>query len=180
MLEAIQSRRSIRQYKADQKIDAAQLNVILESARIAPSGSNTQPWHFVVVQSDENRQRVADVSHNQQWMMTAPLHIACVADIGPRVESTSGMILNETSPNFELKQAIRDVSIAAEHMILQAESLGLGSCWVAWFTQDQIRPVLNIPENQYVVAVLTFGYPDESPNPRPRKAMNEMVHYEVW
>lgn len=180
MLESIQSRRSIRKYKADQKVEESKLAAILESARIAPSGSNTQPWHFVVVQSEENRQKVADVSHDQQWMMTAPLHIACVADVSPRVENPEALSLNELSSNFELKQAIRDVSIATEHMVLTAESLGLGSCWVAWFTQDQIRPVLNIPENQFVVAVLTIGYPDEAPQPRPRKEMNDMVHYEVW
>ncbi len=180
MLESIQSRRSIRKYKADQKVEDAKLQEILESARIAPSGSNTQPWHFVVVQSDENRQQVANVSHDQQWMMGAPVHIACVADISPRVENSADLKVNEISTEFELKQAIRDVTIATEHMVLAAESLGLGTCWVAWFTQDQIRPVLNIPENQFVVAVLTIGYPDEAPQPRPRKAMSDIIHYEKW
>jgi len=121
MIEVIEMRRSIRKYKGDAVPDQDILRLI-ESARLAPSGSNTQPWHEI----------------------------------------------------------IRDTSIATEHIMLTASSLGLGSCWVAWFTQNEIRPVLNIPFDKYVLGIITLGYADEQPAPRPRKTMGEILHYEQW
>lgn len=180
MLNEIMSRRSIRKYKPDQPVTETQLMEILESGRIAPSGSNTQPWHFIVVQSDEMRQKIADTSHNQQWMMSAPVFIACIADARSRIPSEIPLHLDETSPEPEVKQIIRDTTIAVEHLVLSAEHLGLATCWVAWYTQEEIRPVLNVPEDKYVVGILTIGYADEAPKPRPRKTMAEILHYERW
>jgi nitroreductase len=67
-----------------------------------------------------------------------------------------------------------------EHLVLCAENLGLGTCWVAWFTQDEIRPILNIPSDKYVVGIITLGYSDESPDARPRKSLEDIIHYENW
>jgi nitroreductase len=178
-MKQIEARRSIRKYQ-NKPVEDEKIMQLLESARLAPSGSNTQPWHFIVVKSDDMRQRVARVSHDQKWMLTAPVFIVGVADISSRVKDTSDIKLYEISPNFELKQAIRDTTIALEHIVLEAETLGLGTCWVAWFTQQEIRPVLGIPEDKFVVSIITVGYPDESPNPRPRKSLDEIVHYEKW
>lgn len=75
---------------------------------------------------------------------------------------------------------IRDTSIATEHLILEATNLGLGTCWVAWFTQQTIRPILQITSNKYVVCVVTLGYAAETPKSRPRKKIEEMIHYEHW
>jgi len=179
MMEQIKARRSIRKYLpnpvADEKIFQ-----LLESARIAPSGSNTQPWHFVIVKSDQTRQELAKASHNQQWMLSAPVFIVCVADIRCRIEDDIEISVDENSPIEEMKQVIRDTSIAIEHIILEAVNLGLGTCWVAWFTQDEIRPIIQIPADKYVVGILTLGYADETPQPRPRKKLAEIIHYEKW
>jgi nitroreductase len=153
---------------------------LIESARLAPSGSNTQPWHFIVIRSEETRQKLSKVSHNQSWMVTAPVHIVCIADIRSRIDGEASISLDEYSPQQELKQIIRDTSIAIEHIVLESENLGLGICWVAWFTQEEIRPVLNIPADKYVVGVLTIGYAGENPNARPRKKLEEIIHYEKW
>jgi nitroreductase len=72
------------------------------------------------------------------------------------------------------------VAIAVEHLVLEATSLGLGTCWVAWFTQQEIRPVLGVPEDKYVVAVVTVGHPAESPAPRARRPLGGMVRAEHW
>lgn len=79
-----------------------------------------------------------------------------------------------------MKQIIRDTSIAIEHIVLQAKSLGLGTCWVSWFRQVDIRPILNIPDDKYVVTILTLGYPNENPLVRPRKQIDEFLHFENW
>ena len=181
MLKEIENRRSIRKYQ-DKPVPQDVLNDILESARLAPSGSNTQPWRFIVVRSKELREKICRADHNQSWMLTAPVFLVCVAD--PRCQMDSGsdaeFSVNEESPEISLKRVIRDTSIAVEHMALEAASQGLGTCWTGWYEQEEIRPVLNIPEDHYVCCVLTLGYPGEAPAPRPRKPMEELVRYETW
>ena len=97
-----------------------------------------------------------------------------------RISADVEITLCEESPQFELKQIIRDTAIAIEHVVLEATTAGLGTCWVAWFRQNEIRPVLGIPGDKFVVAILTVGYPEEDPKPRKRKDFKEIVHYDRW
>lgn len=179
MIKHIEMRRSIRKY-SDKPVEDEKIIQLLESARLAPSGSNTQPWHFIIVKSDSKRQKLAEASNNQRWMLTAPVFIVCIADVRSRIKDDAALSLNENSPQQELKQIIRDTSIAIEHIVLEADNLGLGTCWVAWFTQEEIRPILDIPSDKYVVCILTLGYANESPKARPRKSLEEIIHYENW
>lgn len=179
MVKEIKTRRSIRKY-IDKPVEEEKILKLLESARLAPSGNNTQPWHFIVVKSDSNKEKLAKISHNQNWMLSAPVFIVCVADIRSRIKEDIDIAIDENSPQKELKLIIRDTTIAIEHMVLEAESEGLGTCWVAWFTQEEIRPILNIPSDKYVVGILTVGYSDELPKPRPRKNLEEIIHLESW
>tara|TARA_Y100000588_G_C14127674_1_gene870147 strand:- start:351 stop:743 length:393 start_codon:yes stop_codon:yes gene_type:complete len=126
------------------------------------------------------RKKLATASHNQQWMVPAPVQIVCVADVRCRIEDSVEIQIDESSPQPEVKQIIRDTSIAIEHMLLEADSMGLGTCWIAWFTQPDIRPLLNIPKDKYVVGIVTLGYADEAPNQRPRHAFEDIVMYETW
>jgi nitroreductase len=174
-MKEIKDRRSIRKY-TNKEIDLATIGKLIESARLAPSGSNSQPWHFLTLTNKEMKEKVAKVSHDQKWMLTAPLFIVCIA----AVEADQERYLDEESPDAALKRGIRDTSIAAEHIVLEATSLGLGTCWVAWFTQKEIRAVLNLPSYTYVVGILTVGYPDEKPLQRNRKQMQEITHNEIW
>ena len=88
--------------------------------------------------------------------------------------------MDENSSLPELKQIIRDTAIAIEHILLEAESIGLSSCWTAWFAQDDIRPLLKIPSDKYVVGVITVGYSDENRKSTPRKPLDSMIRYEKW
>lgn len=178
-MKAIENRRSTRKY-LDKKVEKEKLHQLLESARLAPSGSNTQPWVFIVVESEDTKRKLAIAEHNQLWMTSAPLHIVCVADSRCRIPAEISVSLNESSPEPELKQIIRDTAIAIEHILLEAENLGLATCWTAWFEQEDIRPILNIPEDQYVCGIITVGYGDEFPTERPRKRLEDMVKYEKW
>lgn len=179
MIKEIKMRRSIREY-IDKPVEDEKIIQLLESARLAPSGSNTQPWHFIVVKSELNRQKLAEASHSQKWMLSAPVFIVCVADIRCRIKEDIDILLNEDSPQEELKQIIRDTSISIGHILLEADNLGLGTCWVAWFIQKDIRPILNIPADKYVVGILALGYANEIPKARPRKKLEEIIHYENW
>lgn len=178
-MEQITTRRSIRKY-LDRVVEDEKILRLLEGARLAPSGSNTQPWHFIVVKSEEIKKQLAAVSQDQKWMLSAPVFIACVADVRSRIKEDVCLTVDERSPEEEVKQIIRDTSIAIEHILLEAVSLGLGTCWVAWYTQKDVRPILQVPSDKYVVGIITLGYPGETPEPRPRKKLEEIIHYEKW
>lgn len=179
MIELIQHRRSIRKYLPE-PVNPEKLRAVLEAGRLSPSGNNKQPWQFIVIQSAQQRQAVMEVCHNQTWMMTAPVFIIAVADIAARVEVEPGLYLDENSPQRDLKCAIRDTAIAVGSMLLEADAQGLGTCWVGFFDQAEIRPVLGIPDDKYVLGVIPLGYPAEQPAPRPRKALSEIVRAETW
>jgi nitroreductase len=64
-----------------------------------------------------------------------------------------------------------------EHIVLEAVKLGLGTCWIGAFNEDEVKRILKIPQDKNVVALLTVGVPAESPTARPRKALEEIVSY---
>ncbi|MDS0524701.1 nitroreductase family protein [Clostridium sp. SHJSY1] len=177
MIKEIEMRRSIRKY-TNKLVEDEKITEILESGRLSPSGNNTQPWNYIVVKSENMKQKIMESSHNQKWMMTAPVFIVSIADIKCRIKED--ISIDDNSPQDDVKRIIRDTSISTGYMLLQANNLGLGVCWVAEFTQEEIRPVLNIPSDKYVVGVITLGYPAETPKSRPRKKLEDIVHYESW
>lgn len=178
-MREITERRSIRHYK-EREVEAELVERLLESARLAPSGSNTQPWNFIVVRNRETIRRLAFAAHRQEWLARVPLLLVCVADGKRRFKDDLYRPVDDYSPLPELKMMIRDSAIAMEHISLEAVNLGLGTCWACWFEQKDVRPILNVPEDRYVVGLIAVGYPDESPRERPRKPMEEMVRYEMW
>jgi len=179
MIKEIAARKSTRKY-IDTPVSDEQILQLLESARLAPSGSNTQPWNFIIVRSEETKEQIAKVDGNQMWMKNAPVFIVCVADIRCRIKDEIALSLDETSDLRELKQIIRDTAIAIEHILLEAESIGLSSCWTAYFDQADIRPILEIPSDKYVVGVVTIGYAELGGKSAPRRSLESMVRYEKW
>lgn len=178
-MKEIENRKSVRRY-LDKKLEKEKLFQVLESARFAPSGSNTQPWNFIIVESKETKEKIVAADHNQQWMLSAPVFIVCVADICCRLAPSTDMYIDETSSEPEVKMIIRDTAIAIEHILLEADSLGLAACWTGWFEQKDMRPILNIPNDKYVCGVITIGYADEVPAGRPRRRIEDIVRYEKW
>ena len=201
--DAISKRRSIRRFKPDPVPDELILQ-LLESARLAPSGSNTQPWRFIVVKDAETRQKLQSASYNQRHIGQAPVIIACCADIKAfgefpeRVEELipAGALPEKTREVFvpSLKKggmsadikwhlliaATGNTDIAIEHMALQAVELGLGTCWVRWFDDNKVKEILEIPKNIEVIALLPIGYPAEEPPQRPRFDLDKIVYYEKY
>jgi len=171
--ESIEARRSIRKYKAD-PVEPQMVREILEAARRAPSGNNSQPWRFIVVRDAAAREALAGTCHDQRWMAAAPVHIAvCAApDLRPPFD--------EETPGMDAKRAIRDTAIAIDHLMLRATELGLGTCWIGWYTQASIKPLLGVPDNVFVLGVIVVGHPAEEPGPRPRKPLAELAYEGVW
>ena len=179
MLKAIANRTSTRKYN-DTPVENEKILQLLESARMAPSGKNTQPWHFIIVTNEETKAKIAEANHNQQWMNDAPVFIVCVADIRARISDDRDVYVDENSDLPELKQVIRDTAVAIEHILLEAENIGLCSCWTGWYLQKDMRPIMGIPDDKYVVGVVTIGYNDEPGAGAQRRSLDDMIRYEKW
>jgi len=159
-MEVVKRRRSIRRYKRD-PVPRDILDQILETARIAPSAGHRQPWHFIIVKDGETKKKLGIPS----WAAEAPIVIVGCADTQVRQEPICFV----------------DVAIALEHIVLAAANFGLGTCWIGRLNADEtIKKVLEIPEQVKVVAVTPLGYPDETPGPKERKALSEIVHYNKY
>ena len=179
MIEAIQHRRSVRNFQ-EKSIEDEKLNEILEAARLAPSGNNRQPWFFIVIKDGLIKNEVAVATNNQAWIASAPVVIVAVADLCARSQDYAGMFVDEETSSFDVKRIIRDTTIAITHILLEVDNQGLGACWCGAFTQEGIRPVLGIPEDKFVLAVIPVGYPAEEPKAKPRKTLEEIIKYERW
>jgi len=167
LAEAIKKRRSIRKYLT-RKVENDKLDRVLEAGRLAPSAKNLQEWRFVVVRDEGRRKRLAEAAKGQTFVGEAPVVIAACATVTDYV-MTCGQL---TYPI--------DLAIALEHMVLTAAADGLGTCWIGAFYEEEVKKILNIPPEVRVVALLPLGYPDESPHPRPRKEIGEIVAFESW
>jgi nitroreductase len=147
--DAISSRVSCRSY-IPRDVSDEDIELIIEAARKAPSGHNVQPWRFVILKGTECG-KLKGVA-TQKFVWTAPCVIVCCADLSG-YESTSRL---DDPP---LTKAVRDLSIASAFMVLQAEELGLGSCYVGWIDKNLINEKLGIPKEMIVPFVITLGYP---------------------
>ena len=175
VFEVIRERRSVRSY-LDQPIEEEKINLILESARLAPSASNSQPWHFYVV---KNKDKIKALSEKMplgsklvinSFMAQAPVIIVATAGPIPFLQKFLSYLVNK-------RWYYLDVAIALEHMVLTAWDLGIGSCWIGWFDEKKIKKLLDIPAKQEVIAMLTLGYPKEKGShfPKHRKKLEEIL-----
>ena len=165
--EVIQKRYSCRSYK-DTPVPEEKLKNILEAARLAPSARNRQPYKFIIVKNKEKREKIATAAAGQSFIAKAPIIIAGVS-LDPE-----GIMTCEV-PAYAV-----DVAIAMEHIALQASAEGLGTCWIGAFSQEEAKKVLEIPEEYKIVALMSFGYPADSPGPKDRKNLDELVSYEKY
>lgn len=167
VMEAIQARRSIRNY-ADKPVEEEKLRAVLEAGRLAPSAGNMQEWKFVVVRDAETRQKLMAAAKGQSFVGQAPVVVAACA-----------LVTDHVMPCGQLTYPV-DVAIAVDHMTLKAVEEGLGACWIGAFFEDQVKEILEVPDDIRVAIMFTLGYPAESPPPKPRKPFDEVVVFERY
>lgn len=167
--EAIKARRSVRKYKSE-PVPEDKLRKILNSARLAPSAKNQQPWKFVVVRDEEIKRKLISACNEQKFIAEAPVVLVACA----LIDDCYGF-LGGYSPSYQV-----DIASAVSHLILTAASEGLGTCWIGNFKEDKVKEILGIPENVRVVALTPLGYPNEVPEPRSRKQLEEIICYDMW
>lgn len=189
-LEAIVRRRSTRRFK-DTPVTDEQIREILRAATLAPSGKNRQPWRFVVVRGEKRAEMMAVMRAGMgrlealgvdlgsgpgtaRFMEQAPVTIFVFND---------GMVLNGAEKSMTAQEIIlasvdmQSIGAAIQNLLLAAQDMGLGTLWIAdvFYAYEEFCTWFG--ETHQMVAAIAVGYPDETPPPRPRKAVDEVTRW---
>ncbi len=187
-LESIECRRSIRKFKPDPIPDEI-MQKILAAGLQAPSGKNRQPWHFTVVREEKRadmiqimRQEIAKVKArgedpgSSEWttnvMEQAPITVFIYNPDG-----SHPWLAHSIDQMFSDLVDIQSVGAAIQNMLLAAYDLGLGSLWICdvFYAYEELTHWLG--EKGELIAAASFGYPDESPAPRWRKPLDQVIRW---
>ncbi len=168
MLSLLEKRRSIRTFQ-NKKVEREKINKIIQVALLSPSSKNSNPWKFIVV---EDKKLLVELSTakmgGSQFLAKAPLAIVVLAD--PRQSDVW----------------IEDTSIVTTMILLAAQNLGLGSCWIQLRerkhsskkgSEEFVKDLLGIPGNLRVLCMVAIGYPDEA---KPEKRIEERKLEDVY
>jgi nitroreductase len=167
VLETIAARFSVRAYSSD-PVDDQTLHRVLEAARLAPSACNMQPFQVIVIHTKGRKADLARI-YSKRWFSQPPLVLAVVSIPGAAWRRADDKLYDEV-----------DATIAMDHVILAAASLGLGTCWVADFDPVAAREVLGLPDDVQPIAFTPLGHPAlEAPRKR-RRPLEQLVRYERW
>ncbi len=167
VFEIIKSRRSVRKFKP-QPVEEEKLSRVLEAVRLAPSACNFQPYKFIVVRDEKIRKALVPACRSQGFIGEAPLII-----VGATFPEKAYKRMGGSGNSHEV-----DLAIAFDHLTLAAWELGLGTCWIGAFAEEEVKIILDIPDDVRVVALTPLGYPDEKPPFRNRKSFKELVSYD--
>lgn len=176
--ELVNQRQSTRAFDTERSVDRETIARILEAARMAPSACNAQPWHFIVVDEPELKNKVADAASAKLLGMNhftkqAPVHIVVVEE---KVNITSGIGGLIKDKHF----AFLDIGIAATHICLAAEAEGLGSCILGWFGEKKMKQLLGVPDNKRIILDIVIGYPAQALRTKKRKSSDEVISYNKY
>ncbi len=166
--ELVATRRSIRQYNG-KRVEKEKLEALVNAAVWAPTASNLQLWHFVVVQNEKTLERIKLFSPGMP--KTAHCIIAVCIDLA-EAESRGGALIRKNAP--------ADVAFAAQNILLKAHELGLGTCVVKSYNEKSVGQVLKLPEEVAALMLIAVGYYDNLPKAPGRKSLWEVIHYDSW
>ncbi len=166
-MATVANRYSCRKYLST-PVRREEILKVLESARLAPSACNKQPWQFIVADNKELCSEIA-TCYDREWAKTAPAFIiACGIHNEAWHRACDGKDHTDV-----------DLSIAIEHICLAATTLGLGTCWVCNFDTDRLQSVLNLPNDMEAIALIPIGYPDNNVT-TPEKKRKEIEEIVKW
>lgn len=193
LFEAIHTQRAIRYFKPD-PVPRELLDKILEAASKAPSGTNRQMWHFVIVQDAELRRKLADFYRRAG--RTALPNLQWLADVNPRIlRSATHLVEHMDDAPVLLLACIEhggstnlttgsSIYPAVQNILLAARGLGIASALTTFHKQyeDEVKALLGIPDNVETAALLPIGYPAEGARygPTRRKPLDEVTHWDGW
>jgi nitroreductase len=166
-VELAAARYSVSAYRSEPVAEAL-LQQVLEAARLAPTAANRQPFQIVVIHTAGRAEQLQRI-YARDWFVQAPLVLAMCA-------LPAQAWVRRDGKNY----ADVDATIAFDHLILAAASLGLGTCWVAAFDVAAAREVLGLPPGVEPLAFTPLGYPAAMPPAKNRKPLADLVRSENW
>ena len=157
LLDLMKHRKSVREFLNIQ-VEREKLSTCLEAARISPSACNSQPWKFVIVDDKHLKNKLCKAAFHGIYFInafckTAPVIVVVVSEKSKFIARIGGVFRGT-------KYYLIDIGIACEHFVLQAEELGLGTCWIGWFDERAVKSTLNIPRNKKIDVLIALGYYD--------------------
>ena len=173
--ELVKSRRSIRRY-LDEPVEREKILTCIEAARLAPSADNVQPWRFLIIDEPELKTQYAKeifsgIYSISKFAEKAPVLIVILARLDIIANRIGKQIQN-------IQYYLLDIGIAGEHIVLQAQELGLGTCWIGWFNLRKARKFLKIPRKYKIVSMLAMGYFEKRPRKeKKRKKLEEIAWF---
>ena len=166
-------RRSVRKFSAE-AVPAEALEKVLQAAAWAPSAHNQQPWELVVTRDEEKKKALAMGHRFARFLPEADVVIAVCAQL--KMKKTG----KGATPAVEYFE-VQDTAAAIQNMLLAAQALGLGTCWIGDFYDEEVQEILGIPPEYGVMALIALGYPADPPGDGPkRRPLSEYVHYEKF
>lgn len=178
-LDLVKQRRSIREFLSI-PVDRDKVMMCLEAARLAPSACNSQPWRFIVVDDNQVRDRLCKIAFRglhffNSFTRTAPVIVVIVSEKSKFLARLGGRIK-------DTRYYLLDIGIAGEHLVLQAQELGLGTCWIGWFNKKAVKSVLGIPKDKKIDVMITLGYYDKEKmkSEQKRHPMEELVSFNTY
>ena len=157
LFNLLKHRKSIRGY-LDRAVEREKIMMCLEAARVAPSACNSQPWKFIIVDDRELKNKLCHAAFRGIYSInsfgkTAPVIVAVVSEKSKFLARIGGMFRGT-------KYYLIDIGIAGEHFILQAEDMGLGTCWIGWFNERAVKSILKVPRSKKIDILIALGYYD--------------------
>lgn len=168
--EAIKKRRSIRAYKK-QNVPEEIVEKLIDAASLAPSAGNIQPWKFVIARKQDTKKKLAQAA-SQAFIEEAPVVIVVCAN-----EARASMGYDVRGKTL---YCIQDTAAATQNILLTAYSLGLGTCWIGAFNENEAKKAINAPEEMRPLAIIPVGYANEAPTQRNRRPISQITHYESF
>lgn len=166
VLDVIKTRRSIRKFDGT-KITEEFMQQILEAGRWAPSGANAQPWRFIVVTEKE---KIKSIAERCYYKIFKSRHVG----------EAAAVVVICADPEAGSQTYLLDAAIAGTNMTLMATSLGIGSCWIGAFEEQNLKNMLHIPGKLKIIALIVFGYEVGKASLTPRLPLSSIVHYETY
>jgi nitroreductase len=183
LYDLMMKRRSVRIFK-DQPIPQSIIEQLLDVANHAPSGGNIQPLSIILVRSSERKKKLAELAGGQPWVRNAPLSMIFCLDFY-RIKKWAEICQTE----FQGEEAINhffiayaDLMVAAQTVVILAESFGLGSVYIGSIQHeiDEIRNFFELPLYVLPLMVLSIGYPKSIPQNIPKLKKEILVHHEKY
>lgn len=174
-LNLCKQRHSVRKY-LPKKVPKEKILRCIEAARIAPSAENLQPWRYMIIDKEPllsaiKKTAFGGIYSHTKWAKTSPVIIVILAKYNLPIKFISSIWK-------KMDYYLLDIGIATQQLVLQAEDMELGTCWIGWFNVKKTQKLLQLPKKYKLIGLLTLGYFNKKKNlQKKRKKINEIAWF---